>query len=610
MTKRYRWLLVACLVFASGILALTTLSLRWATLAAQSADPVLVGAGDIARCDSTQDSETAKLLDAIDGTVFTLGDGAYPDGTLEEFTECYEPTWGRHKARTKPAPGNHEYNTDGAAGYYTYFGAAASPLDNNCTQECKGYYSYDLGAWHIVVLNSEIDHALDSEQVQWLRADLAEHVTTCTLAYWHKPRFSSGAHGSLASLEPLWQVLYEHGVDVVLNGHEHNYERFAPQNPAGQADPVRGIRQFVVGTGGTSLRPIDTVRANSEVRNSNTWGVLKLSLHPESYDWEFIPIAGQTFRDVGSAACVRNTVATSTPRATATAAPRITPTKKRPVPPTATPTPLPSFTFHPIADAYVSSSDPTANRGAAVALRVDAAGPVQRSYVRFNVRGVTGPIARATLRLFWNSGSTAGYTVHTLSGPWNEGTVTYNTALRIGATPSATSSQPSAGNPWAEADVTHLIAGDGVLDLALLGISSTGVNLSSSEGVNPPQLVIEIGSRDQTSAAAAMAPAYDLASEAIDRDSDGAPDVVEAANRTNPTLPDTDGDGLGDLWEIESGLSPLNATGTAGELGDPDRDGVTNLEEQRLDTDPLAPNANTTFLPFVNNNFLPFADDK
>lgn len=271
----------------------------------QMPDPaVLVGAGDISRCSNDQDEATALLLDNIAGAVFTLGDSVYPNGTLSQFKDCYEPTWGRHKNRTRPSPGSHDYRDIGAAGYYTYFGESASPLDLDCTSNCKGYYSYDLGTWHIIVLNSEIDYSLGSDQEQWLRADLATNENTCTLAYWHKPLFSSGRHGNSASVQPMWQALYDFGADVVLNGHDHTYERFAPQSPTGQADPNRGIREFVVGTGGTGLYSFSTIQPNSEVRDNSSWGVLKLTLHPTSYEWEFIPIAGQTFTDSGSARCV------------------------------------------------------------------------------------------------------------------------------------------------------------------------------------------------------------------------------------------------------------------------------------------------------------------
>jgi hypothetical protein len=263
---------------------------------------VLVGAGDIARCSRDEDEETAKLLDNIAGTVFTLGDNAYPDGTALQFSDCYDPTWGRHKARTRPAPGNHDYHTPGASGYFNYFGAAAGEVD-------KGYYSYDAGDWHIIVLNSECAEVggceRDSPQGQWLQADLAANPSACTLAYWHHPRFSSSSvHGSNARYQDFWQLLYDAGADVVLNGHDHTYERFAPQDPTGIADPGRGMREFVVGTGGAGLYAFGTPEPNSEVREDNTHGVLKLTLYPTSYDWEFIPIAGQTFTDSGSAACV------------------------------------------------------------------------------------------------------------------------------------------------------------------------------------------------------------------------------------------------------------------------------------------------------------------
>jgi len=261
-------------------------------------DPVLVGSGDIAHCSSKGDEATAELLDSIPGTVFTTGDNVYPDGTIDQFMNCYEPTWGRHKDRTYPSVGNHEYHTPDAAGYFEYFGSAAG-------EPGKGYYSYDLGAWHIIVLNSNIPVDAGSPQEQWLRTDLAAHPAACTLAYWHNPRFSSGTvHGSSPAMQPLWQALYDFGADVVLAGHEHNYERFAPQDPQGLADPTRGIREFVIGSGGRSHYTFGAPIPNSEVRNGDTYGVLKLTLHPASYSWEFIPEAGQTFTDSGNAPCV------------------------------------------------------------------------------------------------------------------------------------------------------------------------------------------------------------------------------------------------------------------------------------------------------------------
>jgi hypothetical protein len=261
-----------------------------------STDPVFVGAGDIADCGLTSDEATSKLLDSIPGTVFTVGDNAYPYGTADEFAKCYASSWGRHKSRTRPVPGNHDYATGNASGYFGYFGASAG-------DPTKGYYSYGVGAWHIIALNSEIAVGAGSKQEQWLRADLAAHPAMCTLAYWHKPRFSSGPHNNDATYEALWQALYDGNADVVLNGHDHDYERFAPQDPLGRADAVRGIREFVVGTGGETLYPFTNIRPNSELRRTGVFGVLKLTLHATSYDWQFISAAGNTFTDSGTGAC-------------------------------------------------------------------------------------------------------------------------------------------------------------------------------------------------------------------------------------------------------------------------------------------------------------------
>jgi hypothetical protein len=257
----------------------------------------LVGAGDISTCSNNGDEATAKLIDGIAGTVFTAGDNAYESGSASEYANCYNPTWGRFKSRTNPSPGNHEYNTSGATGYYGYFGAAAG-------DPTKGYYSYNLGSWHIIVLNSEISTASGSVQEKWLRQDLVANPTTCTLAYWHKPRFSSGSsHGSNSGMQPLWQALYDFHADVIVNGHEHNYERFAPQSPSGVAD-VNGLREYVAGMGGRSHYGFGTILANSVARNSDTYGVLKFTLHSNSYDWQFVPEAGKTYADSGTSLCV------------------------------------------------------------------------------------------------------------------------------------------------------------------------------------------------------------------------------------------------------------------------------------------------------------------
>ncbi|MFI5126212.1 MAG: metallophosphoesterase family protein, partial [Candidatus Acidiferrales bacterium] len=244
--------------------------------ATESGDPVLLAAGDIANCKMIAGAEaTAKIIKAIPGTVAALGDLALSDGTAEEFADCYDKTWGAFKSRTRPAPGNHEFHSTGGTPYFDYFGAAAGDPK-------RGYYSYDLGAWHIIALNGECKDVggcqAGSSEEQWLRQDLQSHSAACTLAYWHEPRFSSGAaHGNDADFIAFWQDLYNARATIVLNGHDHDYERFAPQDPDGKADPARGIREFVVGTGGNHERTFAaSPDPNSEVRMTGMFGVLKL----------------------------------------------------------------------------------------------------------------------------------------------------------------------------------------------------------------------------------------------------------------------------------------------------------------------------------------------
>jgi hypothetical protein len=252
---------------------------------------VLVGAGDISLCSNNNDEATAKLLDNIPGTVFTAGDNAYIDGSYTDYINCYDPTWGRHKSRTMPIPGNHEYLTSGAAGYFQYF------------SNVPAYYAYNLGTWRIYALNSELSVTATSPEVTWLQDDLATHPSQCVLAYWHKPRWSSGSsHGSNSSMQTLWQVLANAGAELVINGHEHNYERFAEMNASGAAASP-GMREFVVGTGGNGHYGFATPLSTSQVRDSTTYGVLKLTLRAGGYDWEFVPVAGSTFTDSGSGTC-------------------------------------------------------------------------------------------------------------------------------------------------------------------------------------------------------------------------------------------------------------------------------------------------------------------
>ncbi len=266
-------------------------------------DPVLLAAGDIASCATTGDDATALLLGVPGATVATLGDAAFTSGTAADYASCYDPTWGAVKARTRPVIGNHDYDTAGAAGYFGYFGAAAG-------DPAKGYYSYDLAGWHVIVLNSNCAQvggcAAGSPQKQWLQADLAAHPATCTVAMWHHPLVSSALYSDATSadVKPFWQDLYAAHADLILNAHAHIYERFAPQTPDGTADPANGIRQFTVATGGDSLNPLTaTPPPNLEKNQNSTPGVLQLTLHAGGYDWQFLPIAGSTFTDSGTAAC-------------------------------------------------------------------------------------------------------------------------------------------------------------------------------------------------------------------------------------------------------------------------------------------------------------------
>ena len=259
-------------------------------------DEVFVGAGDIAKCGQGDAEATARLLDRIPGMVFTLGDNVQDQGAAEEYERCFEPTWGRHRSRMLPTVGNHDWFGGHGRPYFSYFGASAGPAG-------LGYYGTTLGAWHILSLNSEIPTGPGSPQYEWLKAQLAASTASCTLAMWHRPLFTSGPNEQATRMRDIWRLLTQHRAELVLSGHNHQYERFAPQDADGRPDP-RGMRQFVVGTGGYPLYGRARSQANSEVFHSDAWGVLKLTLKSSSYAWEFVPVAGQSFRDSGSGACV------------------------------------------------------------------------------------------------------------------------------------------------------------------------------------------------------------------------------------------------------------------------------------------------------------------
>jgi len=286
-------------------------------------DPVVAAAGDIAcappairTSSSCHHRDTANLL-AAGGydAVLPVGDLQYECGQASAYQAVYEPSWGQFRSISRPAHGDHEYtgpggcSTPGSSGYYTYFGGAASPNQPGCTSACRGYYSYNLGTWHVVVLNSDCSQpgvggcSSSSPQGRWLAADLAAHPAQCTLAYWHLPRWTeSGGVSSTSSY--FATALYNAGAEVVLSGNNHFYVRFAPQNPSGASDPVNGIRQFIVGTGGKSLHGLSSSPdPQVQVRQSNTFGILELTLRPGSYGWRFVPEAGRTFTDSGTQAC-------------------------------------------------------------------------------------------------------------------------------------------------------------------------------------------------------------------------------------------------------------------------------------------------------------------
>jgi len=262
---------------------------------------VFIGAGDIANCDPPLNGSGARATAAIidrypTAVVFTTGDHAYQHGAAKEFADCYGPTWGRFKDRTHPAVGNHDLITANGKPYWDYFGESAGPRD-------KGYYSYEVGTWHVIALNSAIDARKGGDQMRWLQDDLGKHKADCVLAYWHIARYSSCAHGSDPLMADAWKILYDAGAAVILSSHDHDYERFTPIDDKGKPDPEHGMREFVVGMGGGGVYEFKKTAANCEVRNNKAYGVLKLTLKPGKYDWEFLRGMGAMFRDTGTGTC-------------------------------------------------------------------------------------------------------------------------------------------------------------------------------------------------------------------------------------------------------------------------------------------------------------------
>jgi acid phosphatase type 7 len=304
-SPRRRSAILFCLVIATGaVLAACGDSSSPVDPSVNQPDETILVAGNIATCGTTNDEATAAILDTLQGTVFTLGDNVFPSGSLAAYTDCYDPSWGRHKARTYATLGNHEYLTGTAAPSFEYFGKRAGTGG-------RGYYSLDLGNWHVIVLDindvtvNESSPFEGSAQDEWLKADLAANRKTCTLAMWHNPRFfSSNTVGwtSNSYVLPLWQRLYDMGVDVVLNGHQHDYERLSPMTPTGELDAAKGSRTFNVGTGGESTESMIAIAQHSEAR-ADAFGILKLTLGAGTYSWEFVPVVTGQFADAGSGTC-------------------------------------------------------------------------------------------------------------------------------------------------------------------------------------------------------------------------------------------------------------------------------------------------------------------
>jgi hypothetical protein len=483
--------------------------------------------------------------------VLPLGDNQYYCGGLAAFQASYNLSWGRLKSITYPSVGNHEYLTSGgtgcdasntgAAGYFQYFGAAAG--DPN-----KGYYSYDIGSWHLIALNSQCGAAggcgSTTPQGQWLRADLAAHANQCLLAYWHIPLFSSGGRANSNS-RSFWDALYAAKADVVLSAHDHIYERFAPQTPAGAPDATNGIREFIAGTGGANHTSLATLAANSEILNTNTFGVLELTLYPDHYTWQFVPEPGHSFADAGSQSCHKGAATTpdTTPPsaptnltaravsgnqvdlswgastdnvgvsgykifrdgsqiATATS-PSYSDTSAQPnttyqyyvvaydsanndsgasnTVSVTTPAPATVLTFTPTADTYAAADAPSTVYGASAQFITDNS-PVKHLFAKFSVSGVgTKSVLAAKLRLYCVNPSPSGGAFHGSDPAWSESTLTWNLQPAIDST-IVSSLGAVKSSRWFETDVTPLVKGDGTVSIAATSTSSNGAYYSSKEG--------------------------------------------------------------------------------------------------------------------------------
>jgi hypothetical protein len=451
-------------------------------------DPVIAAAGDIA-CDPLDPPfnggagtgnrcRQLAVSDLLAGAsaVLALGDNQYECAGYQAFLASYDKSWGRFRSYTRPAIGNHEYlppapgftdcDASGqAGGYFDYFngpGAFGGPAGDRD----KAYYSYDLGSWHVVVLNTEcaiVSCAAGSPQETWLRQDLAASQADCTLAHWHNPLFSSGRYRpGIAAVRPLYQALYEAGVDVLVTAHEHNYERFAPQDALGNADPLFGVRQFIVGTGGHSFYAQASPIANSEVRNATSFGVLRMTLAASGYSWQFVPATG-SFTDSGSGDCHGRPDGGGSVHSFAAAA-----------------------------DSFVKEAAPTVNYGGSDLYVEGGADPDAESYLRFDVSGLSGDVQRAVIRLFPYTDTVDGPWIAPTATSWGERQITWQNRPAVTGPPHDDKGQVPRW-VWLEYDVTDFVTGDGTFSFVLATDSDDSVSFYSREDAKPPELVITTG---------------------------------------------------------------------------------------------------------------------
>ncbi|HEX8105973.1 MAG TPA: DNRLRE domain-containing protein [Solirubrobacteraceae bacterium] len=461
-----------------AVVALLLLAL--AAPATAPADPVVAVEGDIAcgaDSSSTATCADAKTADVVAGmapdAVLAVGDIQYENGQYQNFLNYYDKTWGRFKPITRPVPGNHEYGTSGAAGYFDYFNGVGA-TNGPAGERGKGYYSFDVGTWHVVALNSNCSFvacAAGSAQEQWLRADLAANTSPCTIAYWHHPRWSSDAnHLGTSNVAALTQALYESRVDLLFAGHAHIYERFAPQTPQGAVDTVNGLTQFTVGTGGRSEASVASIyEPNSRARTS-ALGALRLGLHSDYYDYKFVAAPGESFSDSGSAVC------------------HGAQTDQQKV-----------LTFPSSADATVRSDRATSNFGGTATVSADGK-PATDGYFKFDVDGINGgKVSGAKLRFYAAGSSKSGGTISRVAdSTWGETSINWNNRPSRGSSLGSIG-KVSAGR-WYEVDVTPLVTKDGTLSVAVSSSSSDGVDYAAREGgpAVTPQLVVTATPGDTT----------------------------------------------------------------------------------------------------------------